>query len=308
MEIPIRYSIIRYRSCFALAMLLSMSGCRPTKPVATTQPATSAAAAPHRIISIAPNATEIIGELGCADRLVAVSSFCLYPPQVKSLPKVGGLFDVNLEMVLRLQPDLIVLRGAQKPLEDLCATGGIRLYRDHTQSFSDIFRTVEELGDLLDARDAASSVEKKMHARLESIQKAVAGMRTPRVFISLARSPDSIAAVMTAGKGTFIDEMIQMAGGRNIFGDSTLDYPQISPEAVLAAQPDVIIESMPEQKIDDELIRKLRLHWKRLGSMPATRDSKIYALDAENAQIPSPRIVDVVAQIAKLLHPGIVIE
>lgn len=295
--------------CAVATILLLVTACDRRSENTTTQPSAGThESAPRRIISVAPNATEIIGELGCADRLVAVSTFCNYPPEVKKLPRVGGLFDVNLELVLRLKPDLIILRGAQKSLEDLCAAQHIRMYHDHTENFSDIYRTVNEIGELLDKSGDAARIEAGMRARIERIEQAVSRRRRPRVFISLSRSPDSIAAVMTAGKNTFIDEMITMAGGINIFGESTIDYPQINPEAVLAAQPNVIIESMPEEKVDDALRRKLLTHWKRLGSMPAVRDNRIYVLDAENAQIPSPRILDVVAQVARLLHPGIKIE
>jgi iron complex transport system substrate-binding protein len=257
----------------------------------------------HRVVSIAPDATELIAAIGRADRLVGVSTFCIYPPAVERLPRVGGLFDVNLELLLRLSPDLIVLRGENRAVQALCERNHIRIYRDRTNTFDDIFRTLAELGDLLDARDEADRAAAAMRHRLGQIERAVAGRPRPRVFVALARNPDTLAAVMTAGQGTFIDEVIRRAGGQNVFAAASIDYPQVSPESVLAAQPEVIIESMPEVAVTDALREKVRRAWQGLGRFPAADAGRIHILDAPNSQIPSHRIVDVVADVARLLHP-----
>lgn len=257
----------------------------------------------RRIISISPDATEMIGALGAADRLVAVSSFCIDPPRVKALPRIGGLFDINLELVLRLQPDLIVLRGDNRAVQELCARNRIRVYRDRTNTFDDIFQTLGELGELLDATDQADRLAIALRDRLAKIESAVAGLPRPRVFITLSRNPDTLAAVMTAGKNTFVDEMIRRAGGINVFADASLDYPQVSPESVLAARPDVIIECMPEAPITDALRDKIVKTWSPLAQVPAVASGRIHLLDLPHALIPSHRVVDTVAAVTRILHP-----
>ncbi|QOJ03151.1 MAG: ABC transporter substrate-binding protein [Planctomycetia bacterium] len=269
---------------------------------AATQPQTNSPRF-RRIISISPDATEMIGALGAADRLVAVSSFCIDPPQVMKLPRIGGLFDVNLELVLRLQPDLIVLRGDHRAVQELCERNRIPIYRDRTNTFDDIFQTLGDLGELLDATDRAEQIAAAMHERLAKIESALAPLPRPRVFVTLSRNPDTLAAVMTAGQNTFVDEIIRRAGGINVFADASLDYPQVSPEAVLAARPDVIIECMPEVAITDALRDKVVKTWRPLAQLPAVASGRIHLLDLPHALIPSHRVVDTVAAVARILHP-----
>lgn len=287
--------------CMAYASLIwVMVVCACEKPPArevTTRPAAK------RIISISPNSTEIIASLGAADRLVAVSNFCVWPESIKDLPRIGGLFDVNLEAMLTLRPDLVVLRGRQKAVEDLCAANGITLFEDKTETLEDIYKTLRELGELLDARDKAIEVEREMRGSLDRIARVVAGRPRPRVLFTIARNTDSISSVMTGAKGTFVDDMIRVSGGDNVFADSAIAYPTISPEAMLVAQPDVIIEAMPELELTKELERKLLAQWQDFAGIPAVKNGRVHIVSDENATIPSPRIVDVIARLARLLHP-----
>lgn len=286
---------------FTLVQLVQLAGagCRSesSRPSTTTQPV------PQRIISISPDATEMIGSLGQARRIVAVCTFCVWPAEVKTLPRIGGLFDANAETILKLQPDLIILRGANKAVEQVCGEGRIRLYRDRTERFDDICKTLGELGDLLDCRDQAAAVERRMKARLDQISKAVAGRPRPKVLMTLSRRPDSLGEVMTGSRSTFVHEIIVRAGGENAFADMSLDYPRVGPEAVLAARPDVIIEAMPETPASPTLEASLREQWRRLGPIPAVQTNRIYLLTDDHCLIPSPRIVEIIAKIARLLHP-----
>ncbi|MBN2562750.1 MAG: ABC transporter substrate-binding protein [Phycisphaerae bacterium] len=281
-----------------LALAASVS-CHSERTSAT--PASSPV--PQRIITLAPNAAEIIAALGEAERLVAVSSFCVYPPELRSLPRIGGLFDPDIEGILRLGPDLLVLRGRSETLERLCADRSIRLYHDPTESLDDVYTTIRELGALLDRREAAEALEREMRDRLDRIAAAVADRPRPRVFMTIARKPDSLAGILTASRGTFVHEIIARAGGENVFADLAIDYPQISPEAILAARPDVIVEAMPEAEPDPTLTKSARRLWRQLGPTPAARNGRVYILTDDNALIPSPRVVNVIAHLAHLLHP-----
>jgi len=283
---------------FVIFMLSILPACRPQ----STAPAR--APVPQRIIALAPNAVEIIAALGETKRLVAVGDFCTWPPELASLPRVGGLFDTNLEAILRLQPDLLILRGRSDDLERLYRDRGIRIYQDPTESFDDIYRTLRELGDLLDRRSAAEAVERDLRRRLDRIAAAVADRPRPRVFLTIARNPDSLANILTAGKRTFVHEVIARAGGENIFADLAMDYPQVSPEAILAARPEVIIEAMPETEPSPELSARVQALWRQLGPLPAVQNDRVFILTDDNALVPSPRIVDVVARVARWLHPG----
>lgn len=239
---------------------------------------------------------------------MAVSDFCVWPESIKKLPRVGGLFDVNLEAILRLHPDLIILRGRHHGVEQLCASGSIRLFRDRTESLADIMTTLEELGVVLDCRKQAADAQQRMHDRLAAIARAVKGRPRPRVLLTLARNADAISSVMVGGKGTFVDDMITAAGGQNVFGDLSAAYPSVAQEAILLARPEVIIDAMPEVKPTAELEAKARRQWRELGPLPAVETGRVFLLCDENATIPSPRIVDVIAKLAKWFHPEATID
>jgi iron complex transport system substrate-binding protein len=290
---------MRFAGRGVLLLLVVSGGCRPE--ASSTAPTSRPAAG--RIITLAPNAAEIIAALGLSSRLLAVSTFCVYPPQLESLPRIGGLFNPDLEAIVRLEPDLLVLRGRSRTLEQLCADRQIRVYLDPTERFDDIYTTIAELGAILGRREAAETLQGDMRRRADRIAAVVAGRPRPRVFLTIARKPGSLSAILTASRGTFLDEVINLAGGENVFAHLAMDYPQVSPEAILAAQPEVIVEAMPEAEGGPELVERVRTLWRGLGPIPAVQNNRVYVLTADNALIPSPRVVEVIARLAEWLHP-----
>ena len=281
-----------------------MSACAPAPaPQATTSQPT-----PQRIVTIAPNAAEIVAALGAEDRLVGVSEFCIYPPSLAALPRVGGLFNPDLESILRLNPDLLIIRGSAPEVERLCQDAGIRLYHDPTEGLEDIFTAIAELGEILDRETAAGALALEMRGRIAVITRAVKDKPRPRVFFSIARDPTSLARVSSAGADTFVDSLITLAGGENIFHDLEIAYPEVSLEDILTAQPDVIIEAMPEKEATSALKRQVIQQWRALGVMPAVRNGRVYILTDPNLLIPSPRVVDSIARLAGVLHPEVKLD
>lgn len=288
--------------CGLLSVLPAAAGCHEPPPVAP-RPST-----PRRIVTIAPNAAEIIVALGESRRLVAVDKFCTWPDELAALPRVGGLFDPDLEAIVRLQPDLLILRGRNATLERLCADKNIAVYLDPTERLADIHTTIGRLGEMLGCASAAGKLQQRMRDRLDRIAAAIAGRPRPRVFITIARKPDSLADILTAGRGTFVDEIVTLAGGENVFAHVAMNYPQISLEAIVAAAPDVIIEAMPEAEPSDELLDGTPRLWQQLGPVPAVRNGRIFLLTDDHALIPSPRVVEIIAKIAGWLHPEVELD
>jgi iron complex transport system substrate-binding protein len=258
---------------------------------------------PQRIITIAPNSAEVICTLGACDRIVGVSKFCVYPPQLLDRPGVGGLSDPDLERIAALRPDLLVMRGRNDALERLCEDLHIPIYKDETDTMPGIENCLGELGARLGLNEQAKAIIKEFHDRLDAIRSRIAGKTKPRVLLTVSRQPDRLANVLTTGKGTFLDQMIEIAGGVNVFGQLDMIYPQVSPEGMLAQQPDVIIELMPDLKLTTALKEQMVEQWKRLGSMPAVTKNRIYVLTDENGLIPSPRYVEIIDKVSRLLHP-----
>ena len=191
----------------------------------------------RRIVAIAPNSAEVICALGACDRIVGVSKFCVYPPELLNLPKVGGLSDPDLERIAALRPDLLVMRGKNDALERLCEELRVPIYKDETDTLPGILNCVGELGTRLDLNEQAKTIIEEFHDRLDAIRSRNVGKHPPRVLLTVSRQPDRLANVLTTGKGTFLDQMIEIAGGVNVFGHLDMIYPQVSPEGMLAQHP-----------------------------------------------------------------------
>lgn len=298
----------------ALAVAAASPAARSARQAVTDEPAAAtpqaAAPIPTRIVIIAPNAAEILCALGMGDAIVGVDKFCVFPPELNSRPRVGGLFDPDLEKIIALRPDLVVLRGRNHEVERLCQSSGIRLYHDPTEGFDDIGRCIRELGEIVGRpRQAQSLIDRfdaGMGAVRQRVQRALGDGRPPRVLITLARDPQEMGDIFTAGRGTYVDEMIRIAGGVNVYGEMEMAYPTVTPEDVLARQPEVIIELMPEVRLTDALRAALLAQWKSVGPLPAAANRRVYFVGDEypHALIPSPRYVEIVEMVSKLLHPG----
>ncbi len=269
----------------------------------TAAPPAAPISIPQRIIAIAPNSAEVICELGACDRIVGVSKFCIYPPELLDRPKVGGFSDPDLERIAALRPDLLVMRGKNDSLQRLCETLRVPIYTDETDTLPGIEKCLQDLGARLGLAQQADRRIREFRARLDSIRAKNASKPKPRVLLTVSRQPDRLANILTTGRGTFLDQAIEVAGGVNVFGDLDMTYPQVSPEAILAQRPEVILELMPEFEVTSEARERLFRQWRELAAIPAVAHERIHIIADENCLIPSPRYVEVVEHFARLLHP-----
>lgn len=220
---------------------------------------------------------------------MAVSSYVTYPPEIQKLPRIGGIDDPNLETILALRPDLIVLRGGNPHVEELCGRHGIRLYRDQSDSLPTILMTIHDLGAIAGRMAEAEQVATKLQEQIATLARKTAGRPQPRVLFTI-RSPDKLASITTVGKPSFLHDLIAAAGGENIFGDTDLAYPQVSLEEIIARRPDVIVEAMPGETLDDVRRAAIKAQWRELSSVPAVASGRIEIITEDFALIPSLRI------------------
>lgn len=294
-----------------LAGLLLLASCRRTAPPQSPPSASATNAAPSRIVTIAPNADEILAALGVADRIVGVSRFTFFPAELADRPRVGGLYDPDLERILALRPDLIILRGRNEQVEQLCARHAIRLYHDPTETLADLFKTVEDVGRLVDRDEEARQCVERLRGELDSLrleaQRRLGAAPRPRVLLTTARNPAGLKDILTSARGTIHDELITLAGGQNLFGDIDIHYPQVSLEDIVARGPDVIIELMPEVRLTQELERQIAAQWRDAGPIPACAAGRVHILGDEpryaGSLVPSPRMVELARVFLDLIHP-----
>lgn len=258
-------------------------------------------AVPRRIVAMAPSTAEIICELGACPSIVGVSKFCVYPPELKSRTQVGGLYDADLEGIAALRPDLLITRGRHESLERLAERLKIRLYRDETDSLEGIERTVLELGSTLQQDEKARSIVQDFRDHLSGLRAANTGKKKVLVLLTVSRNPQRLANILTAGRGSFLDEMIEVAGGVNVFGSLDMRYPEVSVESIIAKQPEYIVELMPEVDVASNA-NQIKEQWATLSSIPAVRANQIYILDDENSLIPSLRYVEFIEKVSRIIH------
>ena len=257
----------------------------------------------NRIISINPAATEIIFELGCEEKLIAISDFCNYPPETKNIDKIGGIINPNFEHISVLNPDLIIIQGKCEDITEFCNHKDIEYININLRNISEIYQGITELGNKLGCPAAAEILCDKINNELETIKNKLSSAERKKVFFSLYRTPDTLASITTIGPETFLSELITIAGGQNTFNDLKQDYPVISKETLLKRQPDIIIEPYSHSAGENYDPNDALKDWSKLGKLNAVMNNKLYVIDGDLVLKPGPRVGQAAIELVKLIHP-----
>jgi iron complex transport system substrate-binding protein len=259
-------------------------------------------AVPRRIVSMAPNITETVFALGCGDRLVAVTDFCVYPPEALALPKVGGFYNPNLERMAVLNPDLVLLQGKHEKVDRFCDGRHIRVLHVAMDSLASIYSGIGRLGEALGVPDRAAGLNRAIGNDLEAVRRAAHRHSTRKVFVSLGRAMGSMANLYTVGGTSFLSEVLRIAGGENVFGDVKLPYPEASKESLVRRAPEVILEMRPGEAMAPERQRQIVAEWAVFKTIPAVRDGKVFLVTEDFVLVPGPRVAAVARILAGTLH------
>jgi iron complex transport system substrate-binding protein len=245
-----------------------------------------------RVVSLVPSVTEIVYAVGAGKTLAGNTNQCDFPEAARSVYKVGDFMSPDLERIVALRPGLVFLTlPMHRQLLDKLSEMKVPVYVSRPADIEAVFKEIATVAQLLGHKAAGESLVLGMRRRLDSIPSFA---DTPRVYVEISGTP-----LMTAGGGTFINELLARAGGRNVFATSVQEYPVVDPEAVLAADPEVILLLHPDMSAGDIAAR---VGW---GGISAVKHGRIYdKLDEDLLFRPGPRIVDGVVLLAKLLHSG----
>jgi iron complex transport system substrate-binding protein len=250
----------------------------------------------ERVISLAPNLTEIVYAIGAGDRLVGNTTFCNYPPEAKNVAKVGDTLQPSIERILALRPQLVLVSTASQ-LEAFTKQLNehqIAVYITDARDLDGVFRSILGVGDLLNESVAASELVKRLRARSEKVESAVAGRPLVSVFFQLSGQP-----LYTAGKSSFVTNLIERAGGRSVTANVNEAWPRLSDEAALASRPEVII-MLSGDAMGAAANTKVA---PALRNSPAVRHGRVYLIDGDLLTRPGPRLIDGLEKIAQALHP-----
>jgi len=304
-RVHFRFTIRGLALCTALCLFFCKSNCPPERAqTADRLESEGRGNEPQRIICAAPSVTEIVFALGFGDKVVGVSDFSVSPPEAKAKTKVGGLINPNREKIAALNPDLLILQGHNDSLARLCEELDIRFLSVAIDSLEDIRRAIFLIGAELGADAKAEEIVSRIQDDLRSIQERARLLPLRRVFISLGHTPGDLTGLMTTGSGTFIHELVTMAGGDNIFKDASGLYPQISKESLVKRRPEVILEAIPGMLGEDKQ-RLLRKDWSQLPMLPAFRSGRIHFLTEDYLLIPGVRIAQILLRFAEAIHPEV---
>lgn len=260
-----------------------------------------------RIVSMAPGLTEALFALGLGDRIVGVTRFCTYPAEAKNKAKIGGHMDPNYEAIVTLRPDLVLMSPYNAEAERYLTGLGLNCRVVRQESLADILASVTEIGRICGVAEEATAVTERMNARIQSIQKAIQDRPRPRVLMVIGRdySAGTLEQVYIAGRTGFHGKIIEMAGGVNPYDSETIAYPLVSAEGILRMNPDVIIEMIPNLEAIATPEAKIRAAWDTLPGLPAAKNGRVHLLRGDYVSIPGPRVVQVLEDVARALHPDV---
>ncbi len=283
-----------------LALLIAASGCKSPVPQGNITDdlgrTVQIKGIPQRIVSLSPSNTEIVYALGLEDRLIGVTTYCNYPPEAQKKLQVSGYSTVDVEKVVSLQPDLILADSIHKTevipaLEKL----GIPVIGIVAPSLDQLLADIELVGKISGKQNAASVLVASLKQRITAVKEKTAGASKPRVFFVTWHDP-----LWTVGRGSMIDDLIVRAGGSNMASDLKANQT-IDLETAIQRNPEVIVvlSSMGDQAVSYNFLK----NEPRFQATDALKNNRVYQVDSDIFGRTTPRTIDALEELAKLIHP-----
>lgn len=266
----------------------------------------AAAEPPQRIISAAPSITEMLYALGLGDRVAGVTTFCHYPPEVRDKPKIGSYMQPNIETMLAMQPDLVVILGEHAGLGDRVRQVGLNVLELENNSLEGIYASLRILGQRAGVAETAEARIAQIQAALADIQARAEKLPRRSVMFIVGRTPGAVRDLVVVGRGSYLNELITIAGGRNLFGNSAAFYPKIGLEELYAGRPEVIVD-MGDMSDTDQVTEEHRQSvaklWRQYPMVPAVAAGRVYPVANDIFVVPGPRVVETASELLRMIHP-----
>jgi iron complex transport system substrate-binding protein len=270
-------------------------------------PAASApqAAPPRRIVSLIPATTEMLFLIGAGDRIVGVSNYDRYPPEVSRLRKVGGLLDPDVETLLALKPDLVIVYETQTDLKRQLERAQVPMYSYSHRGLVDITATIRALGARTGMKAGADAAAARIEAQLADIGRRVAGRPKPSTLLVFGREEGTLRRILASAGYGFLHDILELAGGTDVLSDLRKQSVEMSTEMILTRRPEVIVELHYGDSLKSSALEAERRVWNALPALPAVRNQRVYLLTGDEFVVPGPRIVVAAERFARTLHPDV---
>ncbi len=263
---------------------------------------------PQRIVSTAPSITEMLYALGLGDQVAGVTRFCRYPPEAQKKPKIGDYVNPNLEAIAALKPDLVIIQTNPAHLAQRLAPLHLHVLEINQDSIASLLQSIRVVGNATGKSAAAENLLASIRGQLDAIHQRVAALPPVRMMFVVGRSPNRLDGLVVVGKASYLNDVIQIAGGENIFRDAVAAYPGVSLEEVIARNPEVIIDTGDMGNSSErptEHIRQVLAVWQRARVVAAVRNNRVFPMTDDFYTVPGPRVVNAAQAILKILHPEI---
>lgn len=259
------------------------------------------ALAQQRIVSTSPAITETLFALGAGDRVVGVSEYCHFPLEATKRTKIGSYLKPNVETILRLRPDLVIMERLPGHALEQLSTSGVRVVPAVYGDVAANLRALDAIAAAANRVDAGRAEKAKITAALGQVEASAKARERRTVLFIVGRTPGRLDGMVAVGKGSYLNELIAMAGGRNIMADSVAAYPKVSLEGVVRLRPDVIIDmgDMADTiGVTDEHKRSVVKLWTSRHDIR----SRVYAVASDIFVVPGPRMAEAAREFFRLIH------
>ena len=248
-----------------------------------------------RVISLAPNLTEIVFAVGGGDRLVGRTSYCDYPPETKSVTEVGDTLHPSLERVIALKPQVVLISTASQleVFTHQLENQNIAVFVTDPHDLEGVFRSIDQIGEILGKKEQASTLVQSLRQRTNAVEQAVKQKPPVRVFYQLSAEP-----LYTAGHDSFVTDLMRRAGAISVTADIPGAWPKYSSESALASKPEAII--LPAGGSMGTGNSKVA---EALRQSPAVQQGRVYKINDDHLVRPGPRLIDGLEEMARAFHP-----
>jgi iron complex transport system substrate-binding protein len=281
-------------SLLAVLAVPLLTGCEQTSTPPTGR---------NGIVSLGPNITETLFELGLGERVIGVTEFCDFPPQVASIAKVGGYSNPNFEKISLLRPAAIVLQGNPPEIVALANRNGFSVISCNMDNLATIDSGIATIGKAFQCESVAAALQTRIKNELDAIRAAVKDLPTRKVLIVNMRQDHTLDTLFTVGGPSFLSELLDIAGGENIFNDEKAAYFEASKETVVLRNPDVIIEFHAGEKLSHDDETAFIADWNAMPGLSAVQKKDIHLFMESYGLRPGPRVPLIARQFAAWLHP-----
>jgi iron complex transport system substrate-binding protein len=275
--------VIRQRHCTRCAL--------PSSPINEQQP--------QRIVSLAPNITEILYELGLSDRIIAVSNDCDWPPEATDKKKVGSFWQPNLESVIACKPDLVITLWfeQQNNVAESLKRLDYRVLTLRLEKIEELGPAIEKIGEYTGCNNEAEQLISNIDRQLEQAKQKYNKQTKPRVLWIVQPEP-----LRVAGGDTFITELLDLAGAQNAITSTSVQYPGLSTEELLTCRADIIIQAAMNKETIERQKQTAREFWSKYTNLPAVMNNRIYVVDPDTILRLGPRIGQGLEQLGQIIH------